>query len=55
MVKEFEINEIIKFGFLNSTKEDTDLQHYKNSFDITILNDGDLHYLNKYIKTIFHL
>lgn len=53
MVKDLEFEQVLKFGFLNTSKEDLNYDHYKKTFDITIVNDGDLHYINNYIKQIY--
>lgn len=44
---------IIKIGFLNEEVE-KDLEQYSNNFDIVILNDGSMEYINTLIKNVIH-
>jgi cytosolic 5'-nucleotidase 3 len=49
MVKGFEYEEIIKVGFRNY---DEDLEEFKKNYDVIILNDSSMDYVNKLIKKI---
>lgn len=51
MVKGFNYQNIIKIGFLNEKVEEN-LENYKNNFDIVILNDGPMDYINDLLKEI---
>lgn len=51
MVKGIEYNNIIKIGFLNDKIEDQ-LEEYSENFDIVILNDGNMDYINKLLKKL---
>jgi cytosolic 5'-nucleotidase 3 len=50
MIQGFEYNEIIKIGFYNYEEES--LEEFKKKYDVIILNDGSLNYLNKLLKII---
>ena len=51
MIKGFDYENIIKVGFLNKNVKEN-LKRYKNNFDIVILNDSDLFYVNKLLKEL---
>ncbi len=52
MIEGFDYNEIIKIGFLNYEKEN--LEKYKENFDIVILNDSDMGFVNDLLKKIIN-
>jgi cytosolic 5'-nucleotidase 3 len=47
----FSYNNIIKIGFLNENIEDS-LDEFKKNFDVIILNDGNMDFVNTFIKEI---
>jgi len=49
MVKGFDYDNLIKIGFLNENVEEN-LEHYKRNFDVVILNDSSLDYINKLLR-----
>jgi len=49
MVEGFDYENIIKIGFLNEKVEEN-LDNYKKTFDVVILNDGSLNFVNKLLK-----
>ncbi|GBE19542.1 pyrimidine 5'-nucleotidase [archaeon BMS3Abin17] len=51
MVKGFDYDNLIKIGFLNKNTEEN-LENYKKNFDVTILNDGSMDYVNKLVKEV---
>ncbi|MFA5173701.1 MAG: hypothetical protein WC438_00805 [Candidatus Pacearchaeota archaeon] len=51
MISGFDYDNLIKIGFLNEDAE-KDLEEYKKNYDVVILNDGDMSYVNKLIKKI---
>jgi cytosolic 5'-nucleotidase 3 len=51
MVTGFTYDNLLKIGFLNEKIEEN-LEEFKKSFDVIILNDGDLGYTNKTLKVI---
>jgi 5'-nucleotidase len=51
MVDGFEYNKLIKIGFLNEDV-DKNLNLYKKNFDVIILNDGNMDYVNKLLGEI---
>lgn len=51
MVEGTNYNEIIKIGFLNEKVEEN-LKFYKKAFDVVILNDGTMKFVNKLIRKI---
>jgi len=51
MVKGFSYSNIIKVGFLNDRVEEN-LSLYKKNFDIVLLNDTSMHYVNELLKEI---
>jgi 5'-nucleotidase len=50
MINGFEYNNIIKIGFLN--EDNSRLDEFKKAFDVTILNDGSMDYLNILLKEL---
>ncbi len=51
MVHGFNYRNIIKVGFLNDKAEEN-LELYKKIFDIVLLNDASMHYINELLKEI---
>lgn len=51
MVKGFDYDNLIKIGFLNENVEEN-LENYKNNFDVVILNDSSMDYVNELLKEI---
>lgn len=51
MIKGFDYKNLIKIGFLNENIKEN-LKSYKNVYDIIILNDGNMSYVNKLLKEI---
>jgi len=51
MAEEVDHDCIIKIGFLNKPDENK-FEKFSNSFDVVVLNDGDLNYVNELIKLI---
>jgi len=51
MVKGFDYDNIIKIGFLNKDVE-KNIGNYKKAFDIVILNDSNMNYVNSLMKEI---
>mgnify|MGYP001560227738 FL=1 len=51
MINGFNYKNLIKVGFLNENVE-PNLQKYKENFDIVILNDGSMRYVNKLIRDL---
>lgn len=51
MIEGFEYDNLIKIGFLNENIEEN-LEIYKKNFDVVILNDSDMNFVNKLIKEI---
>ena len=52
MVEGFEYDNLIKIGFLNSNVEEN-LEKYKEIFDVVIINDGDMDFINNLLKELF--
>jgi len=52
MIKGFDYNNLIKIGFLNENTEEN-LEHYKHNFDIVILNDYTMDYINVLLRELF--
>jgi len=50
MTKGFNYENIIRIGFLNYDEEN--LEDYKRSFDVVLLNDSDMNYVNELLKEI---
>jgi len=51
MVKGFDYDNLIKVGFLKEKIEEN-LEHYKRDFDIIILNDSSMDYINRLLREI---
>ncbi len=51
MVDGFEYDNLLKIGFLNENIEEN-LENYKKAFDIVILNDGSMEFVNNLLKEI---
>lgn len=51
MVQGFDCENLIKIGFLND-KIDENLENYKKTFDVVILNDGSLEFVNNLLKDL---
>ena len=51
MTNGFKYENIIRIGFLNYADEER-LEDYKKNFDIVILNDSDLGFVNQLLKEI---
>lgn len=49
MVKGFDYDNLITIGFLNENVEEN-LEHYKKNYDVVILNDSSMDYVNKILK-----
>ncbi|MBU3934978.1 hypothetical protein KKC00_03390 [Patescibacteria group bacterium] len=54
MVQGFACENIIKIGFLNDKIEEN-LEYYKKTFDVLILNDGSLDYANNLLREIIQI
>jgi 5'-nucleotidase len=52
MIKGFDFDHLIKIGFLNERVEDC-LASYRENFDIIILNDGPMDYVNGLLGELF--
>ena len=51
MTEGFDYNEIIRIGFLSEDVE-KHLEDYKKAYDILVLNDGDMGYVNEMLNVI---
>jgi len=51
MIEGFDYDEIIKIGFLNEDV-DKNLERYKENFDIVIINDSNMGYINELLNKI---
>jgi len=51
MIKGFNYDNLIKMGFLNENIEEN-LELYKENYDVVILNDSSLDYINKLLREI---
>lgn len=51
MINGLDYENVIKIGFLNEEVE-RNLNVYKNNFDILILNDGDMNYVNMLLREV---
>ena len=49
MIKGFSYENLIKIGFLNENIEEN-LEAYKKVYDVVILNDGTMDYMNKLLR-----
>lgn len=47
----YEYNNIVKIGFLNDEKEES-LEDFKKNFDVIMLNDSDMSFVNKLLEKI---
>jgi len=52
MVEGFDYENVIKIGFLNENIEES-LEYYKRNFDIIILDDSSMEYINNLLKALF--
>ena len=52
MVNQINFSEIIKIGFLNENVKNN-LDEFKQNFDVIILNDGSLDFVNELLKELF--
>lgn len=50
-IEGFEYDNLIKIGFLNEKEEEL-LKHYEKTFDVVILNDGPMDYVNELLNFI---
>jgi len=51
MIKGFDYDRILKIGFLNKNVKES-LKYYKKAYDVVILNDSGMAYVNKLLKEI---
>jgi len=51
MIEGFPYDNLIKIGFLNENQEQN-LEEYKQAYDVVILNDGNMDYINDLLKKI---
>ncbi|MDP3026250.1 MAG: haloacid dehalogenase-like hydrolase [Nanoarchaeota archaeon] len=51
MIKGFDCKNIIKIGFLNNEIE-KNIEKYKENYDVVILNDGDMDYVNELLRRL---
>jgi 5'-nucleotidase len=51
MVEGFDYDNLIKVGFLNENIKEN-IEHYKKNFDVVLINDTDMSYVNKLLKEI---
>ena len=51
MITGFDYDNLIKIGFLNE-KVDENIEKYKENFDIILLNDTNINYVNELVKEI---
>jgi hypothetical protein len=49
MAAGFDYDNLVKIGFLNEGIKEN-LESYKKAFDVLILDDGPMHYINKLLK-----
>lgn len=49
MIKGFDYDNLIKIGFLNENVEEN-LEHYKRNYDVIILNDSSMNFINGLLK-----
>jgi len=52
MIKGFDYDNIIKIGFLNQ-KVKENLKKYKENFDVVLLNDSNMNYVNQLLNELF--
>lgn len=53
MVKGFDYNNLIKIGFLDENVEEN-LESFKANYDVLMLNDSSMNYINKLLREIIH-
>ncbi len=51
MIKGFDYGNIFKIGFLNERIRES-LDDYKERYDVVILNDGPMKYVNDFLKIV---
>jgi 5'-nucleotidase len=51
MIEGFDYDNLIKIGFLNENVEEN-LEQYKRSYDVLILNDSSIGYVNGLLREI---
>ncbi|MDO8141470.1 MAG: hypothetical protein Q6358_08230 [Candidatus Brocadiales bacterium] len=51
MIEGFDYKNLIKIGFLNENVDDN-LEYYKKNYDVVILNDSSMEYINELLKSI---
>ena len=51
MIKQFKYNNLLKIGFLNKNINER-IKAYKKVYDILILNDGSMKFINNFLKEI---
>jgi len=51
MIIGFDYDNLIKIGFLNEKVEEN-LEQYKQNYDVVILNDSSLDYVNRLLKEV---
>lgn len=49
MIEGFDYDNLLKIGFLNENVEEN-LEKYKQNFDVVLLNDASMNYINKLLK-----
>lgn len=54
MIQGFDYDNLIKIGFLNENIEES-LEQYKNNYDIVLLNDAPMDYVNNLLREIVNL
>ncbi len=52
MIEGFDYDNLIKIGFLNENIEEN-IEHYKQNYDVVILNDSTMDYINELLKELF--
>ncbi|MBU2415738.1 hypothetical protein KKH86_00740 [Patescibacteria group bacterium] len=51
MINGFDYDNLIKIGFLNENVKEN-LEEYKKNYDVVILNDGSMEYVNDLLNEI---
>lgn len=51
MADGFEYNNLLKIGFLHE-KQDENLEYYKNNYDVVLLEDNSIEFINNFLKEI---
>ena len=54
MTEGFDYENIIRIGFLNY-EDDEKLEDYKDKYDVVILNDGNMNFINSLLKEVLAL